>query len=90
MNIFQRWRMYADRFYKAFGPEVLEDFTRNTAARTRQQIAKDISFRQKLISIMTKNGGYEENSYATKAANKYNFIIDQLMREDRFYRLYEV
>jgi hypothetical protein len=76
LQILNKWAEYAADIVTNF-PDVFQDFVENTSRNSRQHIADKISLRQKLIRIIG-------------CADNYNyFLIDQLSREDRYYRFYD-
>lgn len=76
LPILNKWTEYAVDILANF-PDVFQDFVENTSMNSRQHISDKISFRQKLMKF-------------TKNVDNYDlFMIDQLSREDRYYRFYD-
>jgi hypothetical protein len=80
LPILNKWAEYAADILINF-PDVFQDFVENTSRNSRQYIADKISFRQKLIRIIGCADNY--------MAQEDYFLIDQLYREDRYYRFYD-
>lgn len=76
LPILNKWAEYAVDILANF-PGVFQDFVENTSMNSRQHISDKISLRQKLMKF-------------TKNVDNYDlFMIDQLSREDRYYRFYD-
>jgi hypothetical protein len=75
LPILNKWAEYAADILINF-PDVFQDFVENTSRNSRQYIADKISFRQKLMKFPID-------------VNYDLFMVDQLSREDRYYRFYD-
>lgn len=77
-----KWREYASDI-NALYPEVLQDFVETTSSQSRQSIARQISFQQKLIKLAGNNQNLQE------FVAEHDERIVELLHQDRFFRIYD-
>lgn len=67
------------------GEEAGKEFADRTCVILRQSAAEAISFRQKLLNLWAD----KDTDLARKKFSEYEFMIDQKLREDRSFRVYD-
>lgn len=82
LDVMNKWHQHANKLLKDFGKEALDSFIETTSRTRRQLIVNQIEFRTACRNIWIGSSSPDRVEF-------YQHQIDQLIREDHFYRIYD-